>query len=301
MQTRQQVAVGGRTLTVSSLDRVLWPAAGFTKGDMIAYYVAIAPVLLRHVRNRPMTLKRYPEGVDGSYFFQKTCPGHPDWLRTKPVPSVMVEGKVLDYCLVEDLPSLVWLANRATIELHPLLATADDVERPTVVAFDLDPGPPAGILDACAVALEIRDVLDDLGLAGFPKTSGGKGVHLYVPLNTPHDYTTTKTFAKTLAAVLARDSGGRVVDRMDKRLRAGRVFLDWSQNDPTKTTVAPYSLRARQQPLVSTPVSWDEIAAAVSSDDEAMLRFTANDAVARVERLGDLFEPVVELEQRLTG
>ncbi|MDP8927213.1 MAG: ATP-dependent DNA ligase, partial [Actinomycetota bacterium] len=215
------------------------------------------------------------------------------------VPSVLEEGKVLHYCIVNDLPSLVWVANLGAIELHPNLALARDVNTPTTLAFDLDPGPPARLLDACRVGLELRSLLDQLGIASRPKTSGGKGLHVYVPLNAPHSYAQTKTFARAVAGLLARRAPEKVVDRMARRLRAGKVFVDWSQNDPTKTTVAAYSLRARERPTASTPVTWEEIADALETSDAKRLSFEANDVAKRVEELGDPFRPVLDVEQRL--
>ena len=293
------VDVEGRRLVLSTLHRILWPGPGLTKGAMIDYYVRVAPVMVPHIAHFPMTLKRYPSGIDGKFFFQKTCRGHPDWISTKTVPSVMIDQKFLDYCMIDSLPALVWAANLSTIEFHPLLAQAEDVSRPRVVAFDLDPGPPAGVLEACEVAVALRDLLTGIGLQSFAKTSGGKGLHIYVPLNLPHTYGQTKAFARTVAAVLREHRGDLVVDRMDKRLRSGKVFIDWSQNDPTKTTVAAYSLRARARPTVSTPVSWDEVETALLDRREKQLDFDAASVPARVEELGDVFAPVLRLQQRL--
>ncbi|MDP9405755.1 MAG: non-homologous end-joining DNA ligase [Actinomycetota bacterium] len=293
------VEVGGRQLALSNVDKVLWPRAGFRKGHMLDYYVRVAPALLPHLGQRPLTLHRFPDGVDGGHWFQKDCRGHPPWLPTKAVPSVLVAGKVLDYCLVNDLPALVWAANQGTVELHPLLARADDVDAPTVVAFDLDPGPPATVVDCCRVALAVRSLLDGLGLTAWPKTSGGKGLHLYVPLNTAATYPQTKRFARTVARFLAEEQPDRVVDRMARSLRPGKVLVDWSQNDPTKTTVAPYSLRATPRPTVSTPVTWDEVEAAAEAADPAALTFEAGAVIERVERLGDLFAPVLTVRQTM--
>ena len=296
--TEVEVGIGGRRVRLPNLQRVMWPQTGFTKGQMIDYYVSVAPALLPHLQGRPLTLKRYPEGVEGGYWFQKQCRGHPEWLPTRPVPSVMVAGKILDFCVVNDLASLVWVANLGTVELHPLLAREPDVSVPTAVVFDFDPGPGAGLTDACTVALRVREVLDGLRLASYPKTSG-KGLHVYVPLNTPHTYSQTKRFARAVARLLASQQPDLVVDRMDKSLRAGKVLIDWSQNDPTKTTVVVYSLRAKATPLVSCPVTWDEVAAAVAGGHQTRLAFDAGAVVERVREHGDLFAPVLTTEQHL--
>ena len=296
--TEVEVGVEGRTVRLSNLQRVMWPGTGFTKGEMISYYVDVATALLPHLRQRPLTLKRYPEGVEGPFWFQKQCPGRPEWMATRPVPSVTVEGKILDYCVVNDLPGLVWIVNLGTIELHPLLAVEHDVHQPTAVVIDLDPGPPAGLLDACQVGLRVRDVLTDLGLASFAKTSG-KGLHVYVPLNTSVTYDETKAFARALARLLTQEQPDRVVDRMDRSLRRNKVFIDWSQNDPTKTTVNVYSLRAKERPIASTPVTWAEVESALDVRDADLLTFEARDVVARVRKGGDLFAPVLDLRQTL--
>ena len=296
--SERRVAIDGRTVRLSNLERVMWPATGFTKAELISYYVDIGNVILPHLVDRPLTLKRYPEGVEGGYWFQKQCRGHPDWMPTKPVASVRVEGKILDFCVVNELAALVWVANQGTIELHPLLALADDVQRPTAVAFDLDPGAPAGLVDAADIALRVRDVLSDVGLRSFAKTSG-KGLHVYVPLNGPVTYAETKPFSRAVARLLASQDPQRVTDRMDKSLRPGKVFIDWSQNDPTKTTVVAYSLRARRHPIVSTPVGWNEVADAVAARDPSRLIFTASQVVARVRERGDLFADVLDVVQPL--
>ena len=278
---------------------MLYPEAGFTKGQVIDYYVRVADVLLPHLRDRPLTLKRYPNGVDESFFYEKQCPSHrPDWVSTQPVPSRGTEGKVINYCVVNDVPTLVWVANLASLELHTLLACRETV-RPTMVAFDLDPGPPADIIDCAQVGVWVRDVLTELGLESFPKTSGSKGLQLYVPLNTPHTYDDTKPFAHALARLLEKQHPDKVVEKMDKALRTGKVLIDWSQNHITKTTVCVYSLRARPRPTVSTPVTWDEVEDALAARDPALLTFEAGTVLERVERDGDLFEPVATLEQKL--
>jgi len=296
---RVEVEVDGRTLSLSNLDKVLYPSAGFTKGQVIDYYSRIAPALLAHLRGRPLTLKRYPNGVEGQYFYEKQCPGHrPGWVATAAIP-IRTNGRVIDFCLAEDLPTLVWLANLADLELHTSLARANAIKAPTILAFDLDPGEPATIVECARVALELRDVFDHLGLAGFPKTSGSKGMQIYVPLNTPATYEETKPFALALAQLLERRHPKLVVSDMKKSLRSGKVFVDWSQNDEHKTTVSAYSLRARERPTVSTPLRWEEVEAVVRSGEPEELAFTSDAVLARVAEHGDLFAPVEELEQEL--
>jgi bifunctional non-homologous end joining protein LigD len=293
---RQEVEVAGRRLSLSNLDKVLYPEAGFTKGHVIDYYMRIAPYVLDHLRGRPLTLKRYPNGVDAPYFYEKQSPSHrPDWIRTAAVYS-RSNDRTIDFTLADDLPTLVWLANLADLELHTSLALATDVTEPTVIAFDLDPGEPATVVECAAVALELRTVFEHLGLEAFPKTSGSKGMQVYVPLNTPVTYKETKTFALALAQLLERRMPELVVSDMKKELRKGRVLVDWSQNDQHKTTVNVYSLRARPQPTVSTPLTWAEVEAAAEPED---LSFTSAEVLERVAEHGDLFAPVVSLEQRL--
>jgi len=291
-----QVEIEGRQLKLSNLDKVLYPEGGFTKGQVIDYYTRVAPALLPHLRRRALTLKRYPNGVDAPFFYEKNCPKHrPDWVATLPVWSARNKADV-NYCLIDDLPGLVWVANLASLELHTSLSAADDYQKPTYVAFDLDPGAPATIVECCRVALWLRSILDDLGLQAFPKTSGSKGLQVYVPLNTPVTYDQTKPFAHALAKVLEAQHPEEVLSVMAKDLRKGKVFIDWSQNDDTKTTVCVYSLRARPTPTVSAPVSWDEVEAGAGGEE---LSFTAGEALERVERDGDLWAPVEAVEQRL--
>ncbi len=296
---RVEVEVAGRSLSLSNLDKVLYPAAGFTKGHVIDYYTRVAPAVLPHLRDRPLTLKRYPNGVDGGHFYEKQCPSHrPDWVQTAAVP-IRTNGRVIDFCLAQDLPTLVWLANLADLELHTSLARAADVRSPTILAFDLDPGPPATIVECAEVALRLREVFQHLGLEAFPKTSGSKGMQIYLPLNTPTTYDRTKPFALAIAQLLERRHPKLVVSDMSKVRRAGKVFVDWSQNDEHKTTVCVYSLRAKDRPTVSTPLLWDEVEGVLDSRDPEELEFTSDDVLARVAEHGDLFAPVEELEQRL--
>jgi bifunctional non-homologous end joining protein LigD len=296
---RVEVEVDGRTLSLSNLDKVFYPETGFTKGQVIEYYTRIAPVLLPHLRGRHLTLKRYPDGVQGPYFYEKQCPRHrPDWVLTAAVYS-RHNGRDITYCLAEDLPTLVWLANLADLELHTPLARASEPKAPTVLAFDLDPGPPATIVQCAEVACRLRDAFDHFGLRAFPKTSGSKGMQLYVPLNTPAAYAQTKPFAKGLAQVLERRHPELVVSDMRKSLRPGKVLIDWSQNDEHKTTVSVYSLRARERPTASTPVTWEEVEAVLASRDPEDLAFTADEVLERVAEHGDRFAPVLELQQEL--
>jgi bifunctional non-homologous end joining protein LigD len=295
---RLEVEIDGRVLSLSNLTKVMYPRSGFTKGQVVDYYTRIAPAVLPHLRGRPLTLKRYPDGVEGQFFYEKNCPTHrPEWVPTAPV---RLSSKTIDFCLADDLPTLVWLAQIGDLELHTSLAKADDVERPTILAFDLDPGPPATIVECARVALDLRAIFDHLGMQAFPKTSGSKGMQVYVPLNVPGiTYDDTKPFAQGLAQLLERRSPDLVVSDMKKTLRTGKVLVDWSQNDEHKTTVAVYSLRARERPTVSTPITWDEVEAATRSGDPEDLAFTSDDVLARVAEHGDLFAPVAVLEQPL--
>lgn len=293
------VEVDGRKLSLTNLDKVLYPAAGFAKGQVIDYYVRIAPALLPHLHGRPLTMKRYPEGADRPYFFEKNAPKHrPEWVKTAPIWS---EGNDRDvnYILANDLSTLVWVANLASLELHPSLSLAERIETPTMIVFDLDPGPPADIVQCCQVGLCLRDIFEHFGLKSFPKTSGSKGLQVYVPLNTKTSYDETKPFANALARLLENEHRDLVVSDMKKAIRTNKVFVDWSQNDQHKTTIAIYSLRARERPTVSTPVTWDEVEAALKKKDAQRLVFEAQDVLKRVEKLGDLFEPVLKLKQKL--
>lgn len=299
MGSDRRVEVDGRELKLTNLDKVLYPKAGFTKGEVVDYYAKAAPAIVPHLRGRPLTLRRFPEGVEdtAAAFFEKRCPKHrPEWVRTTPVA---VEKDTIDFCLCEDLPTLVWMAQLAAIELHPSLSLAEDLDRPTVLAFDLDPGPPADVLDCCRVALRLRELFGHFEVECFPKTSGSKGLQVYVPLNTEISYEETKPFAKAIAQLLEKQTPKEVVSKMKKAERKGKVFVDWSQNHSRKTTIAVYSLRARERPTVSTPVSWEEVEAALDRDDRECLVFEAGDVLERLERHGDLFAPVLELEQGL--
>jgi bifunctional non-homologous end joining protein LigD len=287
--------VDGRELTVSNLDKVLFPATGFTKGEMIDYYARIAPVMLAHVRDRPLTMKRYPDGVEGQSFFEKHRPVHaPDWVRSASVPS-NENGGTIEYCVLCDVPSLVWVANLATIELHvPLWRVGRRRTLPAPpdhMVFDLDPGDGTTIVECCRVASLIIGVLEP-GTTCVAKTSGSKGLQLYCPLDRRMTWNKLRDVAHGLAARLEDKHPDLVVSNMRKSLRRGKVLIDWSQNHPAKTTVAPYSLRARPEPTASTPVSLEEVERCADTGDPGQLRFTAKDVLDRVERLGDLFAPV---------
>jgi bifunctional non-homologous end joining protein LigD len=297
--THPEVEIDGRRLQLSNLDKVFYPKTGFTKGDVVDFYVRIAPVLLPHLRGKPLTLKRYPNGVEGKSFYEKECPKHrPNWVRTAPIWSRHNEREV-NYCLVDDLPSLVWAANLADLELHTSLSLAKKIEQPRSLVFDLDPGAPADVIDCAQVALWLRELFDSLGLTTIIKTSGSKGLQAYVPLNTKTTYEQTKPFAQAVAERLAREHPDRIVSRMAKNLRGGKVLVDWSQNDQHKTTANVYSLRARERPTVSTPVRWEEVEAALGAEDPARLIFDSAQALARAGENGDLFAPLLELEQGL--
>lgn len=298
-EAKKTVEVDGRALTLSNQAKVLYPEAGFTKGQVVDYYQRIAPVLVPHLTDRPLTLKRYPNGVDSMSFFEKNATAHrPDWVKTV---GIWGEGRGanLQFILCNDPATLVYLANLAALELHPALARAPALESPTMVVFDLDPGPPADLLTCCKAALVLREYLLGAKLKSVAKTSGNKGLQLYVPLNTPTTYDETKGWARGVAEAFEARFPELFVSQMKKSLRAGKVFVDWSQNDANKTTVAVYSLRARERPTVSTPISWEEIEEAVRSDDARQLVFEAGRVLERVAELGDLFAPALKWKQRL--
>jgi bifunctional non-homologous end joining protein LigD len=320
------VEIDGRRLTVSNLDKVLYPEAGFTKAQVIDYYVRAAPALLTHLADRCVTFKRFPNGVDDKFFFEKRCPSHrPEWVptaigagdggqpwgsgrsrsgRSRPRPSGGERGSVsagadgtgIPYCVINETAAVAWAANLAALELHTPMARATDIESPTMVVFDLDPGPPAAISECAEVALDIHDALGALGFELFAKTSGNKGLQLYLPLNTPHTHDHAANFALAVAQMMEKHHPDRVVSQMSKELRKGKVFIDWSQNARFKTTVCAYSLRATARPRVSTPVSWDEVADAA---DGGPLAFEAPDVLERLDEVGDLFAPTAELQQTL--
>jgi bifunctional non-homologous end joining protein LigD len=287
------VLIDGRRLKLTNWEKVLYPQTGFTKGELIAYYTRAATAVLPHLRDRALTLKRYPNGVDEPYFYEKQSPSHrPEWVATERIGDI-------NYTLAQDRPTLVWLANLADIELHTSLSRARTIEAPTMLAFDLDPGEPAGILECCEVALVLRGLFDQLGLQSFAKTSGSKGMQVYVPLNTEVGYRQTKPLARRIAELLEQRLPELVVSRMTKSRRPGKVLVDWSQNDAHKTTVTVYSVRARERPSVSTPVSWDEVAACRAAGEPERLTFDPDAVLGRIEQQGDLFAPVESIKQRL--
>ncbi len=293
-----KVAVAGRTVDVSNLDRVLWPRVGATKADLVRHVTAMADVMLPHVRGHPLTLHRFPEGVGGPHFFQTRAPAHPPWVRAVRLRTPKL-GKEFDVVVLDDLAALVWSANIAAIELHPYLGTADDFERPTQLVFDLDPGAPADLLDCCDVALALRTLLDDLGLRSWPNVSGGKGLHVRVPIEDDGGFPRTKQVARAIAELLREQLPERVVTVMAREHRGGRVFIDWSQNDPWKSIVALYSARGLSYPTVAAPVSWEEVERAATARDLRPLLFLIDDMPGRLDAVGDLSAGMREAHQRL--
>jgi len=292
------VRVGERELSLSNLDKVLYPETLTTKGEAIDYYARIAPVMVPHLAGRCITLKRFPDGVQKAGFFEKRCPKHrPDWVPVATGPGDR-DGPI-GYCVVDEPAALVWAANLAALELHAPMALADDLDLPRAVVFDLDPGAPAAMRECAQVALSIRVLLEQIGVQTWPKTSGSKGLQIYVPVNGPLTHEHASAFALAVGQVLEKQAPARVLTSMAKVERKNKVFVDWSQNNRHKTTIAPYSLRARERPTVSTPVSWDEVTAAAAGHAE--LRFEAADVLARVERDGDLFAPVLTERQTLVS
>ena len=294
--THATVEIDGRQLKLSNLEKVLYPEVGFTKGEVIDYYARIAPTMLTHVGDRGITMRRFPNGVDDKSFFEKRCPTHrPDWVEVCPGPGD--RGGAIDYCKLADVPSIVWAANLAALEIHVPMARCGDIETPCMVVFDLDPGEPAAMTECAEVGLWIRDVLDGLKLECFAKTSGSKGLQVYVPVNgQPLTHEHASGFAHMVAQAMEKHHGDRVLSVMRKELRKNKVFIDWSQNSRHKTTIGAYSLRARPHPTVSTPVTWDEVDDAAGG---APLSFTAPDVLERVDKLGDLWEPTATLVQEI--
>src|SRR5437870_3342198 len=299
MPETAELIVERKKLSVSNLDKVLYPKVGFTKGQVIDYYIRIAPVLLPHLKDRPLTMKRYPNGVDGEFFYEKNCPSHrPKWVKTAKVWS---EGnnRTMNYCLAQDLPTLVWAANLADLELHTSLAKKNDFARPTMMVFDLDPGAPADIVQCCQVGLWLRDLLAKMKLKSFAKTSGSKGLQVYLPLNTPVTFDQTKDVSRSLAQHPEHEPVDLGTSNMSKAVRKGKVFVDWSQNDEHKTTICVYSLRARQEPTVSTPVTWEEVEHCLKNKKAEALKFRSDQVIARIETLDDSSQPCEKLKQRL--
>jgi len=297
------VEVEGRRLQLSNMGKVLYAETGFTKGQVIDYYARVAEVLLPHLRGRPLTVKRYPDGVGGKSFFEKNIPSHaPPWVRRVelPTPGSTRQRETISYILVEGLPTLVWLANLAALELHVpqwTVGPRGGVRGADLLVFDLDPGPPATMVDCAHVAQLVREVLAADGLEGWAKTSGSKGMQVYVPI-TAVDPERTWEYARALAQKVSAEHPTRVVWQMTKALRPGKVLIDWSQNNGAKTTVAPYSLRARPTQTTSTPITWAEVEQCRAETD---LRFTSDDVLARIDEHGDLAAPLLELRQRLPG
>lgn len=287
-----------RELAITNPEKVLYPAGRFTKAQVVDYYVRVSRWLLPHLKNRPVTLKRFPNGVRGEFFYEKDAPSFtPEWVKTFPVPR-HEGGPAINYILINDAKTLAWTANIAALELHPFLHRAPRIEQPTAIVFDLDAGEGADILRCCEVALLLRALFDGLKLKSFAKVSGSKGIQVYVPLNTPTTYDVTHPFARSVAEALARERPQLIVAEMSKNLRVGKVFVDWSQNADHKTTVGIYSLRAkRDRPYVSMPVKWSEIEKA----DPDALYFTPDEALTRLRKVGDLFEPVLKLKQKHTA
>jgi bifunctional non-homologous end joining protein LigD len=299
MSADQIIEIGGRQLKLTNLEKVLYPAAGFTKGQVIDYYARIAPALVPHLAGKPLTLKRYPNGVDQQFFFEKNATKHrPDWVKTAPMWS---EGnqREINYILANDLPTLVWMANLAAVELHPSLSLAQDIDCPRTMVFDLDPGPPANIVQCCQVGIWLRAIFQHFKLESFPKTSGSKGLQIYIPLNTKTSYDETKPFAHALARLLENEHRDLVVSDMKKAIRVNKVLVDWSQNDEHKTTISVYSLRARERPTVSTPVTWEEVERTLKKKDASLLVFESQQVLRRTEKMGDLFTPLLKLRQEL--
>ncbi|HEY6317479.1 MAG TPA: non-homologous end-joining DNA ligase [Acidimicrobiia bacterium] len=287
------IDVEGHHLTLSNLEKVLYPATGATKATVIAYYSKVAPAMLPHLAGRAVTMVRFPDGVEGNSFFEKRCPSHaPRWVHTGQVDPGLIA------CVVDDAATLVWMANLAALELHTLQARVADPDHPTSMVFDLDPGPPADVLACARVALELQSTLTSLGLRSVAKTSGSKGLHLAVPVRgaTADE---TKAVALGLGQLLAKRAPDRVTVNMAKEQRPNRVFVDWSQNDRHKTTVAAYSLRAQPRPMVSAPVTWDEVSDALDAGDPGALAFDADEVLARVERLGDPYATNLDADQEL--
>jgi bifunctional non-homologous end joining protein LigD len=293
------VDVDGRSVRLTNLDRVLWPEAGLTKAWLLNTYARLAPVLLPHLRGHPVTIWRYPQGVHEQGWWQNECRSAPEWVHIYRYTAK--DGREHRHCIVDDLSSLMWIVNLGTVELHPFLFAAAEPSRPRWLVFDLDPGEPATMRDACGVGLWLRDALDRQGLSSFPKTSGAKGLHVYVPLHTPVTFAETKAYSRTMASFLARQHPDVVVDRQARDLRRGRVLVDWLQNDAYRSMIAPYSLRATRRPRLSTPVTWVDVDRAARAQADDPLSFTPEAVLDRVEGGGDAFVPVLHMEQRLVN
>ena len=302
MGETRQVEVEGKELKLSNLDKVMYPKTGFTKGEMVDYYAKVAPAIVPHLSGRAVTLRRFPEGIEDldAAFYEKRCPKHrPKWVKTAKVQAGPRAG-VIEFCVCDSLPTLIWMAQLAALELHPSLSKSRAPKRPTSLVFDLDPGPPADVVDCSRVALRLREVLSQLNLECLIKTSGSKGMQLYVPLNGKATYEETRPYAQAIAQIVANQDPENILAKMGKRTdRSGKVFIDWYQNNERKTTISVYSLRARERPTCSTPVTWDEVEQAAESGKGDHLVFETKDVLKRLDKHGDLFAPVLELEQEL--
>jgi len=296
---KQDVEIEGRKITVSNLEKVLYPV-GFTKGQVIDYYIRVSRFILPHLKDRPVTLKRYPDGINGQHFYEKDAPKFtPAWVKSFPVPR-RGGGTDIRYILINDLPTLVWCANLANLEVHPFLHRVPAIDSPTQIVFDLDPGEGVDVIACAEVAFLLKDALERMKLKSFAKVSGSKGIQLSIPLNTPVTYDTTQPFAKGLADRIAQEHPALVVAEMTKSVRAGKVFIDWSQNSDFKTTISVYSLRASSdRPYVSMAVEWDELGKALKRGDKDRLYYEPEAALKRLEKTGDLFAPVLKLKQKL--
>jgi len=297
--SRKVVEIAGRGLSLSNLEKDLYPSYGFTKAHILEYYRRIATFILPHLKDRAVTLKRYPEGVDEDFFFEKRCPSHrPEWAKTAEIRRD--DGEQMTVCLVNDLESLIWVENLASIELHVPLARAGSPETPDSMVFDLDPGDRANILNCARVALILRDLLSELRLTSNVKTSGKKGLHVYVPLNRKETtFEDTKKFSKAVAGIMQKNYPDLVTAKMAKEYRKAKVFINWAQNDSSKTMICVYSLRAREKPIVSFPLEWKELENLAGSGDPEKLQVMYSEAVSRAEKKGDLFREVLVKKQRL--
>lgn len=299
MTAKTKITIEDREMSVSNLDKVLYPSVGFTKGQVIDYYARIADVMVPHLAGRPVTRKRYPDGVDADFFFEKNCPSYkPDWIQIIPM-ATEANGGITKFCGVSDSASLVWLANLAALEIHPQLQKLPDLNTPSFMVFDLDPGEPATVVECSKIAMRIRDLFANFSIECFAKTSGKKGMQVYVPLNTPVTFAETSALAKAVGQLLEKQSPNEVLTDMTRALRTGKVFIDWSQNNRIKTTIAVYSLRANERPTVSTPLAWHEVEECANKKDAQLLVFDSESVLERVEKYGDLFADVLTKEQQL--
>lgn len=301
MKKVEFLEIDGREVKVSNPDKVFYPQTGFTKGEVLKYYIDIAPAMLPHLKDRPLSFKRYPDGVEGLSFFEKNCPSHrPEWVETTPVWSDVKQANT-NFCLANDLASLVWAANLGVLEFHTSLSKKNKIDQPTMMVYDLDPGEGVNIIECCQVGLWVKEALEAAGFECYPKTSGSKGLQLYTPINSKASYEYTKSLSHELAIELEREHPDQIVSKMSKELRKKKVFIDWSQNDEHKTTVCVYSTRAKPIESASTPVKWEEVKAALKKRNPDLLVFKPFEVVKRFQKFGDLFEPVLTQKQSLTA